>query len=63
MGVLNTRAIDLYFDYHSENGMLASLAKANVGKDKTELIGLLLNASKEYGLSNLQAEKIINSNL
>ena len=63
LGVLNEVAVRLYFDYHSENGALLNLIKKNADKDKTELICLLLKASKEYGLSDLQAERLINSNL
>ena len=62
VGVLNARAIDLYFDYHSENGMLANLVRENSRKAKNELIVLLLEKSKEYGLSDLQAERLIKSN-
>ena len=62
-GVLVARAIDLFFDYHLEDGELAKLVKANAYKEKTELICLLLESSKDYGLSDLQAEKLINSNL
>ena len=63
VGVLCAEAIDLYFDYHSEHGMLANLIKTNAHKDRTALIGLLLKQSKNYGLSDLQAEKLIHSHL
>ena len=63
VGILNARAIDLYFDYHSENGELAKLIRANAHKGKIALIILLLKHSKEYGLSDTQAEKLINTNL
>ena len=62
LGVLNASAVDLYFDYHSDNGMLSNLIKKNANKDKTELICLLLKESKNYGLSDLQAERLININ-
>ena len=62
-GVLNTRAVDLYFDYHSENGMISNLIRKNSDKDKTDLICLLLKEAKDYGLSDLQAEKLIDANL
>ena len=62
-GVLSERAINLYFDYHSDNGTLAKLLKANAHKEKRELISLLLEEGKEYGLSDLQAEKLINAYL
>ena len=59
VGVLSARAIDLFFDYHSDNGELAKLVRANANKDKMDLISLLIEQSKEYGLSNLQAERLI----
>lgn len=61
VGALSKRAIELYFDYHSDNGALARLVKANSDKSKEDLVVLLLEKSKEYGLSDLQAEKIIDS--
>ena len=63
VGLLCTRAIDLFFDYHSANGKLAQLVRTNIHKGKTELIGLLLKQSKDYGLSDIQAERLVNSNL
>lgn len=63
LGVLNATAVDLYFDYHSNNGRLSNLIKKNSDNDKTELICLILRESKDYGLSDLQAEKLINKTL
>ena len=63
VGVLSMRAVDLFFDYHSASGKLARLVRTNANKEKTELISLLLDKSKDYGLSDLQAERLINSNL
>ena len=63
VGLLCARAIDLFFDYYSDNGELAKLVRANAHKEKIELIRLLLDQSKDYGLSDLQAERLINSNL
>ena len=60
VGVLSAVAIDLYFDYHSDIGTIAEIVKANAHKDKMELIGILLQESKDYGLSDLQAERLIN---
>ncbi len=60
VGVLCHRAIDLYFDYHSDEGKLVKIVKANAHKTKTELICILLRESKDYGLSDLQAEGLIN---
>ena len=63
VGALCVRGIELYFDYHSKDGALAELVRVNSDKTKTELVILLLENSKEYGLSDLQAEKIIKNNL
>ena len=60
VGVLYSRAINLYFDYHSDTGTLAEIVKANAHKDRMEIVGLLLEESKDYGLSDLQAEGLIN---
>ena len=62
LGVLNQKAINLYFDYHSKNCRLIALIKNNAGKTKSELISLLLKASKDYGLSDLQIARLINCN-
>ena len=63
VGVLSTGAIELFFDYRSDNGALARLARANAEKERAELICLLLEQSRDYGLSDLQAERLINSAL
>ena len=59
LGVLDTKSIELYFDYHSDSGELARLVRENSDKDDFTLICLLLENSKAYGLSDLQAGKII----
>ena len=59
VGVLEKKAIELYFDYHSDNGRILNLARANADKQKTELISLLVEHSKDYGLSDLQIERMI----
>ena len=59
LGVLDAEAIDLYFDYRSDKGALAHLVRENSDKDDMALICLLLENSKAYGLSDLQAEKLI----
>lgn len=59
LGVLVPKAIELCFDYHSDNGRLALAVRDNLGMNSTALIGLLLEISKEYGLSDIQAEKLI----
>ena len=63
VGVLVAGTIDLFFDYHSQSGELARLVRDNADKERDELICLLLERSKDYGLSDLQAEKLINSDL
>ena len=63
VGILSARAIDLFFDYHSDSGELAKTVKDNAHKEKSELIHILLEKSKDYGLSDLQAKKLIHSNL
>ena len=59
LGVLSPEAIELYFDYHSDNGALARLVRANPDQDELNLICLLLENSKAYGLSDIQAEMLI----
>ena len=59
--MLSKRAIELYFDYHSQNGALAKLVKANQEKENSEIVCLLLAASKEYGLSDIQAQQLISA--
>jgi len=53
------RAIDLYFDYRSENGRLAAIVKSNPKLCEHELAVKLLSESGEYGLSDLQAVALI----
>ena len=57
--ILDTEAIQLYFDYHSDNGELARIVRDNSDKDNMTLTCLLLENSKAYGLSDLQAGKLI----
>ena len=59
VGVLSKREIELYFDYHSDNGALARMIRDNCDKKSIELVCLLLENSKEYGLSDIQAKKLI----
>ncbi len=59
VGVLDLNAIELYFDYHSDNGTLANMVRENSDKDEMALICLLLEASKKYGLSDIQAMRLI----
>ena len=63
VGILSSKAIDLFFDYHSKNGKLIKLVMANANMEKRELISLLVKQSKDYGLSDLQAERIIKHHL
>lgn len=59
VGVLYLNAIELYFDYHSENGKLTKIVRENATMQERDLICLLLENSKEYGLSDIQAKKLI----
>ena len=59
IGVLSGKAIDLYFDYHSEDGTLAQMVKENINDDEYSLLCRLLSSSAEYGLSDIQAKGII----
>ena len=59
VGVLDAEAIELYFDYHSDEGALVRLVRENSDKNDLDLICLLLENSKAYGLSDIQAEKLI----
>ena len=59
LGVLDVKAIELYFDYRSNNGTLSRLVRENSDKDDLNLICLLLKNSKAYGLSDIQAEMLI----
>lgn len=52
-------AIDLYFDYLSDDGFLAKTTKENIALPKCELVEKLLSCSKEYGLSDVQALALI----
>lgn len=58
--ILVPDAIALYFDYHSDNGALAKTVRANSNLPHLQLVFLLLATSKAYGLSDIQAEKLIN---
>ena len=62
VGVLNSRAIELYFDYHSNDGALVKIVQENSKMPEIELICLLLDSSKEYGLSDIQVKKLIERN-
>ena len=44
-GVIERRAIELYFDYLSPNGFLANLVRKNVQLSEMELVILLLEQS------------------
>ena len=59
LGVLVASSIELFFDYHSKNGTLAEMVRNNVNMRQTDLICLLLENSREYGLSDIQAKKLI----
>lgn len=57
--MLCIESIELYFDYHCEKGKLAKMVCQNSNMKQMDLICLLLNNSKEYGLSDVQANKLI----
>ena len=59
LGVLDAEGIELYFDYLSDTGALAQLVRENSDKDDLNLVCLLLENSKAYGLSDIQAEMLI----
>lgn len=59
LGVLDAEGIELYFDYLSDTGALAQLVRENSDKDDLNLVCLLLENSKAYGLSDLQAGKLV----
>ena len=59
VGVLDARAIELFFDYHSGEGALAKLVRDNSDKEDMEIICLLLENSSEYGLSDIQAAALV----
>ena len=58
--ILNKRAIDLYFDFLDDDGYLARIVKENLDDSENKIIALLLDASTEYGLSDLLAIELIN---
>ena len=62
IGVLNQKAMDLYFDYLSPTGALSMLVKENADMNKPALLRLLIENSKDYGLSSMQAERLIQRN-
>lgn len=59
MGVIVPKAVELYFDYRSDEGTLACAVRDNLAKGHMGLLCLLLEISAEYGLSDTQAEKLI----
>ena len=58
-GVLDFDAIEKYFDYHSDEGKLACIVRENSEKDDMAIICALIENSKEYGLSDIQAKKLV----
>ena len=57
--VLDLGAIEKYFDYHSDDGKLASIVRENSDKDDMAIICTLIECSKEYGISDIQAKKLV----
>lgn len=58
-GALSKRGVDLYFDYLSTSGFLAKIVKDNANLTKKEIVIKLLLSSKDYGLSDVLAEELI----
>lgn len=58
-GVLYPHAFKLYFDYCLAYGTLADTVRKNADKTDADIVRILLENSKEYGLSDIQAEKLI----
>ena len=52
-------AVELYFDFLDDNGVLATFIKENSHMSDTELIIALLKKSQSYGLSDIQASELI----
>ena len=59
IGVIDARAVALYFDYLSKDGLLAKTVEAHSEEDETSLIIRLLEISKDYGLSDVMAKEWI----
>ena len=57
--VLDPDGVSLYFDYRSDDGALARMVRENADKSQMALMGLLLCSSAAYGLSDIQAGKLI----
>ena len=58
-GVITQRAIDLFFDYHSSEGFLATIVKSSPDLDKDLLLEKLIQYSNDYGISDIQAKLLI----
>lgn len=59
-GVIDRKAIMLYFDYLSDDGRLARFIRSQPQeKGEDELVRLLLKESYDYGLSDIQARNLI----
>ena len=59
LGVIDKRAVELYFDFLSPNGNLANLIRQNQNLTKDELVVLLLENSKKYGLSDCNVKELL----
>ena len=58
-GVLDKGAIDLYFDFLSPSGQLAKIVLNGANEPRQDIVIKLINESKDYGLSDLLAEELI----
>ncbi len=58
-GVILQKSLDLYYDYLSDNGSLATFIENNQDKDKKTLVCELIKISADYGISDIQAIQLI----
>lgn len=59
LGVIDPHAVALYFDFLSDEGLLARTVKAHPEEGETALIIRLLEISADYGLSDGMARDLI----
>lgn len=59
VGILSGSALSLYWECFSDTGMLLSLIRSHPHNTEEELMGHLMTASREYGLSDVSAQGLI----
>ena len=59
VGVIDKRALELFFDYLSPDGALATLIRSHPDDSEDELICKLMEVSLDYGISDVQAAYLI----